>query len=556
MNSVQEPDTSGKVILKTNYGELEVELWCNETPKACRNFIQLCLESYFDNTSFHRLIPGFMIQGGDPTNTGEGGESIYGEPFDTETHTRLRFTHRGIVAMANSKPHDNKSQFFITFDSCSWLDKKHTIFGKVAGDTLFNLLSMQHIDTDADDRPLTPITLLSTYVVINPIEDIIPRQLKSAAISQEPSDKISDPKDTSLPKTKKATALLSFQGDDFDDPESDADISDPNSLQKPKPKFISSHDALSDSKLSKEAAVDLSKLQKDYEKSKKSKEKKEKLKNQLKLREKSDQNPSNSLQNSKKLDNSLPIFNENSNEKSKKKPSDSILKVMKVGRDKKTGRLQIVWDDTKGKKGRKGKNLDGNDSSGSGSGSESENNDSSDDELDSVSKAARQKQKEEYEKLRLEALKFKSAENFGNSGLKGNYGLGESKKLLTSLEQRRLRFLENRKNRMKEDEIVSKLQKFRKTLNSSFNSEEDSWMNNSLRFHIDSARAYNNNSTNSAQNSQKLSEIPENPSKNAENQGSSTLGIGNNFTVSSLISMTNSNQNPNEKPNLYEMFNN
>ena len=271
MNSVQEPDTSGKVILKTNYGELEVELWCNETPKACRNFIQLCLESYFDNTSFHRLIPGFMIQGGDPTNTGEGGESIYGEPFDTETHTRLRFTHRGIVAMANSKPHDNKSQFFITFDSCSWLDKKHTIFGKVAGDTLFNLLSMQHIDTDADDRPLTPITLLSTYVVINPIEDIIPRQLKSAAISQEPSDKISDPKDTSLPKTKKATALLSFQGDDFDDPESDADISDPNSLQKPKPKFISSHDALSDSKLSKEAAVDLAKLQRDYEKSKKSK---------------------------------------------------------------------------------------------------------------------------------------------------------------------------------------------------------------------------------------------------------------------------------------------
>lgn len=106
----QEPSTSGKVILKSTQGEIEIELWCTEMPKACKNFIQLCTEGYYDNTIFHRLIPGFMIQGGDPTGTGNGGSSIYGEPFIDEFHQRLKFAHRGIVAMANSgKKDDNGS---------------------------------------------------------------------------------------------------------------------------------------------------------------------------------------------------------------------------------------------------------------------------------------------------------------------------------------------------------------------------------------------------------------------------------------------------------------
>ena len=74
----QQPQTSGKVTLNTTEGEIDIELWTTEIPKACRNFIQLCLEGYYDNTIFHRLIPKFMIQGGDPTGTGTGGESIYG----------------------------------------------------------------------------------------------------------------------------------------------------------------------------------------------------------------------------------------------------------------------------------------------------------------------------------------------------------------------------------------------------------------------------------------------------------------------------------------------
>ncbi|GMF24510.1 unnamed protein product [Phytophthora lilii] len=86
---------------------------------------------YYDQTVFHRVIAGFMVQGGDPTGTGKGGESIYGGAFADEFHSRLRFNHRGLLAMANeNKPNTNHSQFFFTLDACDFLDKKHTIFGK------------------------------------------------------------------------------------------------------------------------------------------------------------------------------------------------------------------------------------------------------------------------------------------------------------------------------------------------------------------------------------------------------------------------------------------
>jgi len=89
---------------------------------------------YYDNTVFHRVIRKFMVQGGDPTGTGKGGESIYGKPFRDEIHTRIKFNHRGQVAMANeNEPGTNHSQFFFTLDNAPHLDKKHTIFGKVGG---------------------------------------------------------------------------------------------------------------------------------------------------------------------------------------------------------------------------------------------------------------------------------------------------------------------------------------------------------------------------------------------------------------------------------------
>ena len=83
-----------------------------------------------------------MIQTGDPTNTGNGGESIYGDNFKDEFHQKLKFNYRGLLGMANSGKDSNNSQFFITFDACNYLDYKHTIFGKVVGDTIYNLINI------------------------------------------------------------------------------------------------------------------------------------------------------------------------------------------------------------------------------------------------------------------------------------------------------------------------------------------------------------------------------------------------------------------------------
>ena len=110
-NYTTEPPTQGKVILHSTFGDVDVELWPEQAPKACRNFVQLALEGYYDGTIFHRLIPQFMLQGGDPTGTGKGGASVWGKPFKDEFHGRLKFRHRGLLAMANeNSPDTNSSQ--------------------------------------------------------------------------------------------------------------------------------------------------------------------------------------------------------------------------------------------------------------------------------------------------------------------------------------------------------------------------------------------------------------------------------------------------------------
>uniref|UniRef100_A0ACB8EQJ0 Uncharacterized protein n=1 Tax=Sphaerodactylus townsendi TaxID=933632 RepID=A0ACB8EQJ0_9SAUR len=128
---IQEPPTNGKVLLKTTAGDIDIELWSKEAPKACGNFVQLCMEDYYDNTIFHRVVPEFIVQGGDPTGTGSGGESIYGAPFKDEFHSTISFNRRGLVAMANAGPHDNGSPVLLYFGVADELNNKHTIFGKV-----------------------------------------------------------------------------------------------------------------------------------------------------------------------------------------------------------------------------------------------------------------------------------------------------------------------------------------------------------------------------------------------------------------------------------------
>jgi peptidyl-prolyl cis-trans isomerase SDCCAG10 len=212
-----EPPTSGKVIVVTNYGNIDIELWTKEAPRACRNFIQLCLEGYYNNCVFFRIIKGFMIQTGDPTNTGQGGESIWGKEFMDEFHSRLRFNHRGIVAMANrNKANTNGSQFFITMDKCQWLDKKHTIFGKIAGQTFFNALSISDVATK-DDYPITETLpmIVKVEVILNPFIDIVPRtQIKKENKNIDHSVIESSLKEYKMKEKLKNSNLISFDDDE------------------------------------------------------------------------------------------------------------------------------------------------------------------------------------------------------------------------------------------------------------------------------------------------------------------------------------------------------
>jgi len=112
-------------------GTFEVTLFPDIAPKACENFLQHAEENYYNGTVFHRIIPNFMIQGGDPQGTGTGGESIWKKPFEDECRKDLAFDKPGLLAMANKGPNTNGSQFFITTTATPWLNMKHTIFGEV-----------------------------------------------------------------------------------------------------------------------------------------------------------------------------------------------------------------------------------------------------------------------------------------------------------------------------------------------------------------------------------------------------------------------------------------
>jgi peptidyl-prolyl cis-trans isomerase SDCCAG10 len=202
------------VLLVTTHGEIAIDLWSKETPRACRNFIQLCLEGYYDRTLFHRIVKGFMVQGGDPTGTGQGGQSIYGAPFLDEFHSRLKFSHRGIVAMANpGAVNMNESQFFMTVDACPWLDRKHTVFGKIEGQTIFNLLAISELETDSNERPVNlPLPMIIRAEVIeNPYDDIEPRATTKQAISVPNLT----PKAAPAVKNK---SLISFNEEDGEEP--------------------------------------------------------------------------------------------------------------------------------------------------------------------------------------------------------------------------------------------------------------------------------------------------------------------------------------------------
>jgi cyclophilin family peptidyl-prolyl cis-trans isomerase len=140
--------------LHTSEGQIELELAPGEAPKTVENFTRLAGEGFYDGLTFHRVIPDFMIQGGDPKGDGTGGP---GYTFEDEAND-LRVV-RGAIAMANAGPNTNGSQFFIvTAEACPWLDGKHTVFGNVTeGQDVVDRISS--VNRDDRDRPQTPVTV-------------------------------------------------------------------------------------------------------------------------------------------------------------------------------------------------------------------------------------------------------------------------------------------------------------------------------------------------------------------------------------------------------------
>ncbi|KAK3491010.1 cyclophilin-like domain-containing protein [Neurospora hispaniola] len=234
-----EPQPTASAIIHTTQGEIAVELFAKQTPLTCRNFLQLALDGYYDNTIFHRLIPGFIVQGGDPSGTGHGGESIYdngalsgdldpwpmdqrrgknagphGINFKDEFHSRLKFNRRGLLGMANEgAPDTNSSQFFFTLGKADELTGKNTMFGRVAGDTIYNLAKIGEAEVEeGGERPLYPIKITRIEILINPFDDMQKREKKPRPqqISRP------TPAEKKQKKRKGGKQLLSF-GDEVGD---------------------------------------------------------------------------------------------------------------------------------------------------------------------------------------------------------------------------------------------------------------------------------------------------------------------------------------------------
>jgi peptidyl-prolyl cis-trans isomerase-like 1 len=154
------------VVLETTMGAVTLELYTGHAPKTCQNFSTLASRNYYNGTIFHRVIPDFMIQGGDPTGTGRGGSSIFGEKFEDEIRSDLKHTGAGVLSMANSGPNTNGSQFFITLAPTPWLDGKHTIFGRVSSGMRV-VQRMGLVKTAAENRPVEDVKVLSAKIVQN-----------------------------------------------------------------------------------------------------------------------------------------------------------------------------------------------------------------------------------------------------------------------------------------------------------------------------------------------------------------------------------------------------
>ncbi len=160
LDKLVEVENNEKLVadIETDMGMIVIELFSKEAPNTVKNFVGLALQGYYNSLTFHRVIKDFMIQTGDSTGTGEGGKSIYGGEFADEFSYSLRFDDAGVVAMANRGPGTNRSQFFITTAATPWLNRKHTVFGKVI-DGMGVVYKINRVKTDRADKPVEKIVM-------------------------------------------------------------------------------------------------------------------------------------------------------------------------------------------------------------------------------------------------------------------------------------------------------------------------------------------------------------------------------------------------------------
>lgn len=252
-----EPATSGRVIMETTHGPLEIQLWCRECPTATKLFLQLCLDGYYDNMLFHRIVSDFLIQTGALRQGKKQTTSGFSKDYQNkiaapnalerrkyETHSRLRFNHRGQLAMAlgvdDEDDEELQPQFFITLEEAPYLDGKHVLFGTCAGPTIFNALRIGKMAVDDNHQPVDlehAPRVKAVKIVENPIHtDIAPQaSVPWRAVKEE--SKIAKKKKKR--KGKKDLNVLSF-GDELEMGEEGGDAG-----------IKSSHDLVSSKTLSK-----------------------------------------------------------------------------------------------------------------------------------------------------------------------------------------------------------------------------------------------------------------------------------------------------------------
>ncbi|KAJ5243006.1 Peptidyl-prolyl cis-trans isomerase-like 2 [Penicillium citrinum] len=167
----------GYARLNTTAGHLNVELYAEHAPKAVWNFIQLAKKGYYKDVTFHRNMKGFMIQGGDPTGTGRGGESIWGKYFADEFEGPLKHDGRGTLSMANKGKNTNSSQFFFAYRALPHLDRKHTVFGRLIDDPTPSSTTLNSLEThpveSSTNRPTPEVRIKDVTVFVDPFEEFL-----------------------------------------------------------------------------------------------------------------------------------------------------------------------------------------------------------------------------------------------------------------------------------------------------------------------------------------------------------------------------------------------